>query len=183
MHDEPLLIVDMDGTLFFMDEPIALASSEILGTRMSIEETRGLPSPVKRSIYDLSISKYASSSIPNVQMINLLREKSAASYIVILTARTESRYADSREVLEKTAIPFDRLICRGEKDAETHDEEWKSAEIGALLPDYPAVELYEDKLENIEYISQRLNSEKLRSFHVKPGSVSEVHTSSTTLAL
>ncbi|MGA3020517.1 MAG: hypothetical protein ABSD68_01040 [Candidatus Micrarchaeales archaeon] len=168
----PVKIVDFDDTLFFSKRSLKLATREVVGRELSREEVRKLPKSLKKRIYGLSGGKYLKFSEPNTAMINLLRRSAKNSKIIVLTARMSGVAKRTVSFLIGNDVPFDLAIFR--TILKIDDEVWKAGQLRTLLMHAGPTEIYEDKLENIEYFKEHLNSENVAYFLVSENGIARV---------
>ncbi|MDE1871480.1 MAG: hypothetical protein KGI06_04560 [Candidatus Micrarchaeota archaeon] len=157
-----LLLVDFDDTLFFTKEGIELSSKEVLGRRIDREAVRKLPNDIKEKIYKLAQSKYTKYSKLNKTLYKVI-SKSVDYDIFILTARTNKTRIFTEKLLSTNRVNYDELIIR--KSYKIKDELWKSNIVKKLSKSYKKIKLYDDKEDNICYISEN-NREKNIEFYI-----------------
>lgn len=152
---EKLIILDFDETLFFTFRAIQKAANEIIGmNNVSKEEIRRLPIKDKSKIYDLAYSKYVIDSEPNLKLIKYLETLDSNSKIIVLSAAGIILKSRALELIKKYKIKLDDVIFR--EDVSEADELWKLREIKKLSEGYGHVDIFEDKIDNIEYIRKNV---------------------------
>lgn len=167
------IVSDFDNTLFFTDRCTYFASKEMFGKPMGKKELRALPKEVKIKTYYLAYSKYDKYAKPNVRMKSILSKGNKMDKI-ILTARFKDLKARTLKLLKKNGINFDKVIFRQLKYKRMPDEEWKRMSIKELSKEYDQINFYEDKSDNIEYISDRIVSKNINYFLVGKGSIRKI---------
>ena len=165
-------VVDFDNTLFFTDECTIMASKEIYGRYMPIEEIRSLSKPEKHRIYRLGFEKYHRKSRPNPLMIRKL--KKSAAELILLTARTKEDSKIIMSLIASSGLEFERLIFRPKKYLLGHDEEWKLGELSKISKKYDEIDFYEDKIENILHAKNGLPGQKMKCFRVSGALIKKV---------
>ena len=150
-----IVLVDLDGTLLFTESSEGLAAKEVTGRRLKRSSIRKLDRQTKHKVYSLAQSKYADAATPNMMLKRRLSRIGKAN-IVILTARHSDTRSNTVAALKKHRIMYGRLLCRSGKAKELDDEEWKLRVLTKYAKAYSRVELYDDKIDNLEYMHDRI---------------------------
>ncbi|MGD0729224.1 MAG: hypothetical protein ABR981_04065 [Candidatus Micrarchaeaceae archaeon] len=165
-----LLLLDLDDTVMFNNSALSTAAQELTGKFMPRSEVSKLARKIKRPIYYLAATKYTYLMTPNEAMLRTINAGINQKDVIILTARADSVLQNTLEMLGRHNIPYDQLIMREEKFLGVEDEIWKAEKIKEILEtgNYSQIELYEDKIDNIEYFMKQFNQEQISYFHVTP---------------
>lgn len=171
-----LLLLDLDDTIMFNNSALSTAAKELTGRFLPRSEVRKLRSKIKRPIYDLAATKYTYLMTPNDPMLKIIKSNIGQNRVVILTARADSVRQNTLDLLSRHNVSFDELIMREEEFLEEDDEVWKADKIEKILETehHPEVELYEDKIDNIEYFMRQFDRAHINYFHVTPGGITSV---------
>jgi len=168
-----LVALDFDGTLFFTQGSLDVAVKKLLNrTGMTRDEIRKLPKKVKGKIYDLGYSRYRSRGVPNKLLIKRIERLRKNNKIIVLTARSKKLRGHAEWLIKKHGITVDGVYHR--ENVNGMDEEWKLNMMKRFSKDYTAISLYEDKLENIEYIRKRLRFKNASYYLVTKRSIRKV---------
>lgn len=162
-----LVLLDFDGTLFFTDKSVSMASKDILGKALPKNKIRELPRRVKSRVYELGFSKYRDMGVPNGKLIDFIKQKRRNANIMVLTARFDGSKRDIIYLLKKGGVPDAKLVCRRRAEMHMHDEDWKASMVKSLAKGYKHVELFEDKLENIRHIKSDTGADNIDFFLVR----------------
>ncbi len=139
----------------------------------SKEEIRKLPKEIKSKIYNKAFKEFDNLYKVNEKMIKLMSLYKSKGYkIIILTGRESALKEKTEKVLIENKIPYDTIIFR--ESVSIPDEEWKFREISKLCKNCCEILLFEDKLENIQYIKSQLSLEKIKYFLVKNSEIKEI---------
>ncbi len=168
-----LILLDFDDTLFFTHGAVRKAAEELLGRRnLSKRQIRKLPRPVKSKVYALAFSKYKHESKPNGLLLNRLRRSRKGYDVIVLTARLKNRHGDTLDLIKKHGVRIRGIDAR--RDLALPDEEWKLRKIKHYLKKYRALEFYEDKKDNIDYIRSRIGAGNICYYLVTKNSIKQV---------
>ena len=168
-----LAVIDLDQTIFFTDNCILKACNMVLGEKLTREEIRKCPREIKSLIYDLACTEfinYAKANRTTIKRINSL--KKAGYKIVILTGRNKRVEPDTVAILKKNAVYFD--VIYHNPDNSIHDEEFKTKKLSELSLGYDIIEVYEDKIDNIKYIRDKLRPNNFKFYHVRGNKISKL---------
>jgi hypothetical protein len=136
------------------------------------EAIRRLPKPMKGQIYKLAYSKYKNYSKPNILLIKRIEKLRKKNKIFVITARGNDLAKSTLELIKSHSIPMDEIYHR--KNINGKDEVWKTG----LLKDYSRlynhISLYEDKMENIDFIRKRLCLKKISYYLVSKNRIKKV---------
>jgi hypothetical protein len=157
MADGNLVVLDFDDTLFLTFDCISAAVKEITGrSDLNKEQVRALAKPLKSQIYRLAYSKYRDLQRPNMALFEYLKANRAGSTFIVMTANLSFSEPEvlrsTMEIIRKLGLDVKRFETRA--DAGQEDEEWKAITLDALAAEYQGsrIEIFEDKIDNIEYI-------------------------------
>lgn len=168
-----LIVLDFDDTLFFVQRSIKIATKKLLNrTDLNKEDIRRLPKKIKGRLYELAYSKYKNYSKPNLLLIKRLEKLRKDNKIIVLTARGNNLSKDTFQLIRKHSILIDRVYHR--KDVNSEDELWKMKRLKNYSKFYRHVSLYEDKMENINFIRKALGSKKISYYYVTKKSIKKV---------
>ena len=163
--------IDFDDTLFFTSDAIIKAAEILMGKRLSKEEIRKLPKEVKGRVYEYAFNELRDEAKLNTSLLEILGKlKKEGFEIVILTARTKNTLDSTTYLLKKYNIPYDKLIVR--EDSSIADEEWKASIINNTYADH--IVLFEDKLENINYIRSKIRKKNVEYFLVDGQNIQKI---------
>ena len=165
-----IVLVDLDGTLLFTENSEGLAAKEVTGRKLKRSSIRKLDRQTKHKVYSLAQSKYADAATPNRMLKRRLSRIDKAN-IVILTARHSDTRSHTVAALKKHGIMYGRLLCRSGKARELDDEEWKLKMLRKYSKAYSRVELYDDKIDNLEYMYDRIGMPNVLFMKVSKGSI------------
>ena len=165
-----IVLVDLDGTLLFTENSEGLAAKEVTGRKLKRSSIRKLDRQTKHKVYSLAQSKYADAATPNRMLKRRLSRIDKAN-IVILTARHSDTRSHTVAALKKHGIMYGRLLCRSGKARELDDEEWKLKMLRKYSKAYSRVELYDDKIDNLEYMYDRISTSNVFFMRVSKGSI------------
>ncbi len=166
-----LLLVDLDGTLFFTERCVELASRDVLGKRMDKESVRKLPEETKEKIYKIAQSKYDKYTKLN-KKLNRILSKNRSSSIFILTARTRKTRKFTEGLLERNNVNFDKLIFRD--SYKINDEVWKLKAVNRFSRSFSKISLYEDKIDNIDYIRNHAGNRNIDFYAVSADKIKKL---------
>ncbi len=170
---DELIVVDFDGTLFFTEKCMRLAAKDVLHKDMTYKQIRALPVKIKSGVYDVAFTKYNHHSILNTKLHRIL-ESSKKSEKMILTARKNNTDTHIKGLLKKHKVKVDRLLSRKPQEMHLDDEVWKADILSNIVGKYKRIELYEDKMENIEHIRKHLNPKNMAFYIVTSRSIRRV---------
>lgn len=170
---DELIVVDFDGTLFFTEKCMKLAAMDVLHKELTYKQIRSLPVEIKSRIYDIAFTTYNHHSILNRRLHRIL-ERGAKCEKMILTARKNNTDVLIRILLRKHGVKIDRLLSRKPKEMLLDDEVWKAEVLSKIVGEYKRIELYEDKMENIEHIGKRLKPKNIDFYIVTLRSIKKV---------
>jgi hypothetical protein len=171
------IVVDFDNTLFFTDMCAIRAAKEITQKKMSIKSIRLLPKIEKHKIYRLGFAKYYKGAKPNTNMVKRLVRLSKtrpSDALILLSAKPNADKNRVKYLIDSQGISFDSFVFRPKKYLFDHDEEWKLVEIGKLLKKYNAIDIYEDKIDNIKHIAKKLSPANMNYFLVSKNSIRHI---------
>ena len=156
-NEGKLAVFDFDGTLFFTDAALIKACVRVTGKTMTKAEIRALPREFKSPIYDaanIDIGLFVPNR-PLIDKLNAMHE--AGCRIVILTARHKTCEAGTLEALRRERVQYDQ-VYHDPAFVQMPDEEFKAQALKEILRGYKNAEIYEDKMENIDYLRERLGA-------------------------
>ena len=171
-----LIITDFGGTLAFADDALRKASKELVQREMSKEDIRKLERNVRGNIYDCALRKYWEDYRPNSQMIEIVSGAYAKNKeVMIMSANMDDVEPFIRSFLKKNDIPFDLLLLRRLEEETKTDESWKAEVIIELVQNRPAIDIYEDKIDNLTFIMNKVGFEtedgEISYHHVTPANI------------
>ena len=180
------LVSDFDDTLFFNREAIILAAKdlhEIVEREKKGEEDcktlsdleiisrdgkipKDFSKPWKSQLYTFAYGRYGEKLTPNKPIIRYLNERAERerSETIILSARGEEFRRQTKELLDTYGLRYNKIILPDNHYLK--DEEWKLLEVEKLSKEYHRILLFEDKLDNIKYIENNLNSKNIEFYLV-----------------
>lgn len=164
-----LVVLDFDGTLFFTDKANIIASKEIFGRDLTRKQFRKLPNHSKNLVNTIVFSKYPDLIVSNRRLIRKIRNIQTNRDVILLTAKSPRFRKNVKRLTESTGIKFRNAYHRGNLDIP--DEVWKLNKIRSISGPYKSVEVYEDKLDNLDYISKRLKKGKYRFYIVTKNAI------------
>lgn len=151
-----IIVVDFDDTLFFTNECSRAACMEVLGKPLPKALVRKLkPRSLKHKVYDLAVSKYGHLARPNTKLIRIL-SKSDRADVVVLTARLARARRHTMMLLNKHGVRYSRVIFRPNRLVDSKDEEWKLGKLNGFARKYKEIDVYEDKIDNINCFKRGL---------------------------
>jgi hypothetical protein len=152
---DTLLLLDFDGTIMFDENALATAAKAVTGREMLRGEIRKLDDETKKPIYHLAMTEYRHLMRPNPPVIELAKGSFGRKRVMVLTARLEDVSKETADLLRVCEMPYDELMLRPPELVFMDDEHWKADVIAGLLPKYRRIEVYEDKLDNLEHFADR----------------------------
>lgn len=169
-----LVLLDFDDTIVLNYYARKAAAKEVTGRSMREPEIRRLERQIKSQVYHLAATKYMTMMIPNRKVISMIEREKAKKEVIILTARLSNIEDETRSLLKKYSIAYDRLIMRDVSLEHMEYAVWKTREIKRLLSSYERIYLYEDRLDNIKHFRAKFGDSKIRYFHVVKSSISQI---------
>ncbi len=161
-----LIISDFDDTLFFTEHSIAFASHELFGVGMTRKEVRNLDKPIISKIYDLAFSKYKDNLEPNTKLMDKYARMMTEGYeFMILSARGEQLREEVKYGLRLYDIKCEKIVLSN-NDRRVSDEEWKSNFIKDYISDYDEILFFDDKIENLNMVREKVTDSRIRHFLV-----------------
>jgi hypothetical protein len=161
-----LIISDFDDTLFFTEHSIAFASHELFGVVMTRKEVRNLDKPIISKIYDLAFSKYKDNLEPNTKLMDKYARMMTEGYeFMILSARGEQLREEVKYGLRLYDIKCEKIVLSN-NDRRVSDEEWKSNFIKDYISDYDEILFFDDKIENLNMVREKVTDSRIRHFLV-----------------
>lgn len=170
MHGRKLIVLDFDNTLFFADAANRKAAKELFKKELTRGQIRKLPNAQKGDILALANSKYAHMLKPNSPLIRKIRRLALSHKVIILSARKIRKGDQTASLLERAGVKYDERHHR--RNILIPDEEWKLRKIKALAKGYGQIEIYDDKRENLKYISKYIEKGGAHFYHVEGESIS-----------
>lgn len=168
--NDRVALVDLDGTLLFTENSEGLAAKEVTGRRLRRSSIRKLDRGTKHKVYSLAQTKYAGAATPNERLKRRL-SRIGESNVIILTARHSDTRRHTVMALKRHGIMYAKLLCRGGKARELDDEEWKLRVLKRYAKVYKKVELYDDKLDNLAYMRDRIGMPNVSFIKVSKDSI------------
>ncbi len=180
------IVSDFDDTLFFSKKAISYAANELYKITKENKNTsinnfdikklelimaegkvpHGFDKSFKNELYTLAYTKYSNMLIPNTSIIKYIKEVSNKDLdLIILSARGEEFRDKTEEALISNGLKTEKVILPNNHDLS--DEHWKYLKLKELVKDYSHIILFEDKEENIKYISSRLGNEIIEFYLVE----------------
>ncbi|MDE1856430.1 MAG: hypothetical protein KGH49_04335, partial [Candidatus Micrarchaeota archaeon] len=106
-------------------------------------------------------------------LINFISKRKNAR-VVILTARINDSHKHVVYLLKKNKIAVADIIYRKRSELRIPDEEWKRRKVNVLAKKYAKIDLFEDKLDNINHMKSGIDSDGLSFFLVKNNTIKKV---------
>lgn len=170
MRGRKLIVLDFDNTLFFADAADGIASKELFKKKLTRAQIRKLPNVQKGNILALANSKYAHMLKPNNALIRKIRRLGRSRKVIILSARKIRKGDQTASLLERAGMKYDERYHR--RNILIPDEEWKLRKIKVLAKGYGQMDIYDDKKENLRYLSKHLDPGRAHFYHVEGESIS-----------
>ena len=169
------LVSDFDDTLFFNRSAIVSAAEDLYSIIEREKESdedykamsdleliteegkipKGFSGKWKNQLYTFAYAKYNDKLSPNNFLINYLNQRvTQGDKLIILSARGEEFRKQTEGLLNRYGVKYDEVILP--ENHRLNDEEWKLMEMENLIKKYSHLVLFEDKLENIQYIANGL---------------------------
>ncbi|MBR9678997.1 MAG: hypothetical protein GON13_01910 [Nanoarchaeota archaeon] len=176
MKLKKLIVSDLDGTLFFIDEAVRKASMNVIGESLDYAGVRSLEDKaLKSEIYDLYQSRYKSDLEPNQNLINFFKKCSNDYEIIVLSAREITLQKDTEDLLKRHKVPYNKVVLRSRSDLSIDDEVWKSEFFKNKINNYEEILFYEDKRENLKLVASNFkNVDKIKYFLVSGSKLEEL---------
>lgn len=169
-----VMFTDFDDTMFFTGNAIRRASKDITGKEMLRSDVRKLEGDKKGKIYDLAITKYSNLMQENKTITQIMEAASTCMRVEILTANPdlEEIRESMKKLLFRYNVFYDCLIQRHESYASASDQVWKMAYVNQEMRTYSKGYVYDDRLENLLYMKERIRQVEIEYIHVMTNRIS-----------